>query len=224
MALFHLSAKVIGRAQGRSVVAAAAYRSASALRDARAGTVHDYRGKGGVVHREILAPADAPDWMRDRERLWNAVEAAERRRDAQLAREVELALPRELGPEVQLALVRGFVGQRFVEAGMVADLCVHDAQARGGGAQPHAHVLLTMRVLTAGGFGAKERGWNATSALEGWRAAWAEAVNAALAQAGRAERVDHRTLEAQRMVARRATSRRRGRTSAGRRPSIASPR
>ena len=198
VAIYHLSAKVIGRSQGRSAVAAAAYRSGGRLRDERQGAEHDYSRKRGVAHAEVLAPDDAPDWMRDRERLWNAVEAAERRRDAQLAREVELALPRELGREARLELARGFVRRQFVERGMVADLAVHEGRARDGGAQPHAHVMLTMRVLTTGGFGPKERGWNGPSVLEGWREAWAREANAALERAGRGERIDHRTLEAQR--------------------------
>ena len=198
MAIYHLSAKVIGRSQGRSAVAAAAYRSGGRLRDERQGAEHDYSRKRGVAHAEVLAPDDAPDWMSDRERLWNAVEAAERRRDAQLAREVELALPRELDHEARLELARGFVRRQFVERGMVADLAVHEGRARDGQAQPHAHVMLTMRVLTGEGFGPKQRGWNGPSALEGWREAWAREANAALERAGRGERIDHRTLEAQR--------------------------
>lgn len=86
MAIYHLSAKVISRAGGRSSVAAAAYRTAGRLRDDRQGLEHDYSRKGGVVHSEIIAPENAPDWMRDRDQLWNAVEAVEKRRDAQLAR------------------------------------------------------------------------------------------------------------------------------------------
>ena len=198
MAIYHLSAKVIGRSQGRSAVAAAAYRSGGRLRDERQGAEHDYSRKRGVAHAEVLAPDDAPEWMHDRERLWNAVEAAERRRDAQLAREVELALPRELGHEARLELARGFMRRQFVERGMVADLAVHEGRARDGQMQPHAHVMLTMRVLTGEGFGPKKRGWNGNSVLEGWREAWAREANAALERAGRAERIDHRTLEVQR--------------------------
>ena len=95
MAIYHLSAKVIGRKAGRSSVAAAAYRSGGRLRDERQGIEHDYSRKGGVVHAEILAPETAPDWMRDRDRLWNAVEVVERRRDAQLAREIEVSCEKE---------------------------------------------------------------------------------------------------------------------------------
>ena len=96
MAIYHLSAKIISRAEGRSVVAAAAYRPGMALEDETSGLVHDYTRKRGIEHTEILAPDDAPAWVLDRSRLWNAVEVAEKRSDAQLAREIEIGLPVEL--------------------------------------------------------------------------------------------------------------------------------
>ena len=126
VAIYHLSAKVISRAGGRSSVAAAAYRTAGRLRDDRQGLEHDYSRKGGVVHSEIIAPENAPDWMRDRDQLWNAVEAVEKRRDAQLAREIEVALPRELDRGERLELLRGFVQREFVDRGMIADVAVHE--------------------------------------------------------------------------------------------------
>ena len=210
MAIYHLSAKVIGRKAGRSSVAAAAYRSGRRLRDERQGIEHDYSRKGGVVHAEILAPENAPDWMRDRDRLWNAVEAVERRKDAQLAREIEVALPRELDRSARLELVRGFVGREFVGRGMIADLAIHEGRARDGREQPHAHVMLTMRELTGEGFGNKARDWNAPERLVGWREAWAREANGALERAGRSERIDHRTLEVQRAAARGRADRERG--------------
>ena len=96
MAIYHFSVQVIGRAAGRSAVAAAAYRSASRLRDDRLGRDQDFSAKRGVVHSEVMLPEDAPEQWRDRERLWNDVEAFEVRKDAQLAREMEFAIPREL--------------------------------------------------------------------------------------------------------------------------------
>lgn len=201
MAIYHLSAKVIGRSGGRSSVAAAAYRSGERLRDARQDREHDYTRKGGVVHTEILAPENAPDWMRDRDRLWNAVEAIERRKDAQLAREIEVALPRELDRGGRLELLRGFVQREFVDRGMIADIAVHEVKARDGQSQPHAHVMLTMRELTGDGFGKKDRSWNAPDLLVGWREAWAREANVALERAGRSERIDHRSLDAQRAEA-----------------------
>src|SRR4051795_5600362 len=142
--------------------------------------------------------------MADRERLWNAVEASERRKDARLARETQLALPRELDREAQLALLRGFVGEAKVARGMVADFAVHDVRARDGGRQPHAHVVTTTRAIDATkplGFGGKVRAWDDKAVLLEWREAWADHVNAALERARTPERVDHRTLEAQRQEA-----------------------
>src|SRR4051795_10742941 len=114
VAIYHFSAKVISRSSGRSAVAAAAYRSASALLDEREGRTHDFSQKGDVVHSEILLPEGAPERWADRGVLWNAVEAAEKRKDAQLAREVEFALPRELSREEGIALARDFVQRAFV--------------------------------------------------------------------------------------------------------------
>lgn len=201
MAIYHLSAKVISRAEGRSSVAAAAYRTAGRLRDDRQGLVHDYSRKGGVVHFEIMAPEIVPDWMRDRDQLWNAVEVVEKRRDAQLAREIEVALPRELDRGERLELLREFVQREFVDRGMIADVAVHESKARDGQSQPHAHIMLTMRELTGEGFGKKDRSWNATDLLVGWREAWARDANAALERAGRSERIDHRSLDVQRAEA-----------------------
>lgn len=197
MAIYHLSAKVISRAGGRSSVAAAAYRTAGRLHDDRQGLKHDYSRKGGVVHSEIMVPENAPDWMRDRNQLWNAVEIIEKRRDAQLAREVEVSLPRELDRGQRLKLLRGFIQREFVDRGMIADIAVHEGKARDGFGQPHAHVMLTMRELTGDGFGKKDRTWNAPDLLLGWREAWARDANIALERAGRSERIDHRSLDAQ---------------------------
>lgn len=207
MAIYHLSAKVIGRAGGRSSVAAAAYRTAGRLRDERQGLEHDYSRKSGVVHSEIMAPENAPDWMHDRDQLWNAVEAVEKRRDAQLAREIEVALPRELDRGACLELLRGFVQREFVDRGMIADVAVHEGKARDGQSQPHAHIMLTMRELTGDGFGKKDRSWNASELLMGWRVAWAWEANGALERAGRSERIDHRSLDAQRAEAERQAER-----------------
>ena len=210
MAIYHLSAKVISRAGGRSSVAAAAYRTAGRLRDDRQGLEHDYSRKGGVVHSEIMVPESAPDWMRDRDQLWNAVEAVEKRRDAQLAREIEVALPRELDRGERLELLRGFVQREFVDRGMIADVAVHEGKARDGHGQPHAHVMLTMRELTGEGFGKKDRSWNAPDLLMGWREAWARDANTALERAGRSERIDHRSLDVQRSEAEQQVERARG--------------
>lgn len=201
MAIYHLSAKVISRAGGRSSVAAAAYRTAGRLHDDRQGLEHDYSRKEGVDHCEIMVPENAPDWMRDRNQLWNAVEIVEKRRDAQLAREIEVSLPRELDRDQRLELLRGFIQREFVDRGMIADVAVHEGKARDGLGQPHAHVMLTMREMTGEGFGKKDRSWNAPDLLLGWREAWARDANIALERAGRSERIDHRSLDAQRSEA-----------------------
>lgn len=150
-----------------------------------------------------MAPPNTPEWMLQREALWNAVERVEKRHDAQLCREVQLALPHEIGKAAQLELVRGFVERAFVSNGMVADIAIHASHRKGDRRNEHAHVMLTLREITKAGFGKKDRSWNDRALIGQWREEWAERVNYALARAGRDERVDHRTLEAQRRDAER---------------------
>jgi len=197
MAIYHFSAKVISRAAGSSALAAAAYRSASRLHDERLDRHHDFSNKAGVVHSEVLLPDGAPEHLGDREQLWNAVQAAELRKDAQLAREVEFALPRELDQAEGIRLARDFVTREFVARGMIADLNVHWDIGADGEPKPHAHVMLSLREVGEEGFGAKVRDWNSTSLLAHWREAWADHVNARLAELGIEARIDHRSLEAQ---------------------------
>jgi len=197
MAICHFSAKVISRANGSSALAAAAYRSASRLYDQRLDRNHDFSNKAGVVHSEVVLPDGAREEWRDREKLWNAVEAAEVRKDAQLAREVEFALPRELDQAEGIRLARDFVEREFVKRGMIADLNVHWDIGADGEPKPHAHVMLTMRQVGEQGFGAKVRDWNRIDLLDHWREAWAEHVNGRLAELDIDARVDHRSLEAQ---------------------------
>ena len=116
MAIYHFSAKVISRSTGRSALAAAAYRSASRLHDQRLGRDHDFSNKAGVVHSEVMLPDGAPGRLSDRATLWNAVEVAEKSIDAQLAREIEFAIPRELDQQQGIALAHDFVGDQFVSA------------------------------------------------------------------------------------------------------------
>lgn len=193
MAIYHLSVKIVSRAKGQSAVAAAAYRAGENLYDQRIGQTFDYTRKQGIEHSEILAPERAPEWVHDRERLWNEVEHAERRKDAQLAREIEIALPIELTKDQQIALMRDFAQRSFVSKGMVADFSLHLDNPQ----NPHAHLLLTTRNLTADGFGLKRRDWNAKTELLAWRQQWAEVGNEHLARAGLDLYIDHRTLAAQ---------------------------
>ena len=122
MAIYHFSAKVISRAKGKSATASAAYRSAAKIVDRRTGLIFDYTRKKGVDYSLILTPPLAPAWMKKREELWNKVEEAERRKDSQLAREIEVSIPVELNDKEKLKLVRDFVTEQFVNKGMVADI------------------------------------------------------------------------------------------------------
>lgn len=212
MAIYHLRAKMMCRSKGQSTVAgaayrsgghsvthAAAYRSGERLTDERTGRTFDYGRKHGIVHTEILAPTNAPAWAYDRQTLWNRVEAIEKRKDAQLAREIEISLPRELSSAQRVALVRAFVKEEFVKRGMVADVALHCPKASDNKDQPHAHIMLTLRPVKpdGSGFGNKERAWNEHGLLAHWREQWAVTVNQALADADSVERIDHRTLKAQ---------------------------
>ncbi len=197
MAIYHFSVQVISRATGRSAVAAAAYRAADRLHDERLDRYHDFTNKSGVVHSEILLPEGAPERFSDRERLWNEVEATEKRKDAQLSREVEFSIPREMNQAQGVALAQEFAQAEFVERGMIADLNVHWDIGADGLAKPHAHVMLTMRAVNEQGFGAKERDWNRTELVEQWRERWADHVNTRLAELDIDARIDHRSLEAQ---------------------------
>ena len=197
MAIYHFSAKVISRAAGSSAVASAAYRSAERLHDQRLDRHHDFTNKSGVVHSEVLLPEGAPERLGDRATLWNEVEATELRKDAQLCREVEFAIPREMNQQQGIVLARDFVQAEFVDRGMIADLNVHWDIGADGLAKPHAHVMLTMRSVSEDGFGAKERDWNRTDLLQEWRERWEGHVNERLAELDIDARVDHRSLEAQ---------------------------
>ena len=154
MAIFHCSIKIIGRSKGRSAVACAAYRSGSKLFDEELQKQNDYTNKKGVVYSEVLLPENAPEEYKDREKLWNAVQQIEKQSNAQLAREVEVALPRELTREQQIELVRNYVQEEFVKKGMAADYAIHDT----GDGNPHAHIMLTTRGFKANGqWQAKEK-------------------------------------------------------------------
>ncbi len=194
MAIFHFSAQIIRRSAGRSSVAASAYRACENLLDARTSLRHDYTKKTGGHGAEIIAPDNAPAWMSDRQRLFDEVEKAEVRQDAQLCREINAALPVELTPEQNRELVRGFVRANFTAAGMVADVAFHHLDSQ----NPHTHILLTMRHIEGEGFGKKNRDWNRPELLRQWRGHWAESVNEALATQGHEARIDARSLIDQR--------------------------
>lgn len=152
MAIYHLSSQIIKRAKGRSAVAASAYRAGVKLLDERTGLTHDYSRKAGCNEAIILAPEHAPEWMLTRETLWNGVELKESRKDAQVAREIDIALPVELPPHKMKVLVKDYVKTQFVDSGMIADVAYHHL----GGHNPHCHIMLTMRDIMGNGFGLKK--------------------------------------------------------------------
>lgn len=143
MAIYHLEAKVVSRGAGRSAAAAATYLSCSRIYNDYDGVQHDYTRKQGLVWQQVFLPPQAPPEWQDREKLWNAVEAAEKAKDSRLAREFVVALPIELNQEQQISLIEKFVQEQFVADGMCADAAIHDTD----GHNPHAHILLTVRPL-----------------------------------------------------------------------------
>ncbi|HHS1758330.1 TPA: MobQ family relaxase [Salmonella enterica subsp. enterica serovar Typhimurium] len=193
MAIYHLSMKIISRSSGYSAVASAAYRSGSLMLDERTGLTHDYTRKSGVAEAVILTPATAPAWCTNRAELWNAVEKAERRKNSQLAREIELAIPHELPQDAARETVLAFVRENFVSQGMIADVAFHHMDKT----NPHAHIMLTTRAIGPAGFSGKVRDWNDRTHAETWRASWADHANRALANAGYQEEIDHRSYERQ---------------------------
>ncbi len=221
-AIYHCSIQIISRSRGRSAVAAAAYRSGEKLTNHWDGLTHDYTRKGGVIHTEILLPLRAPPEYTDRSTLWNAVEQVEKNSKAQLAREINVALPVELPREQQIELIREYCRDNFVSAGMCADFAIHDTD----GSNPHAHIMLTMRPFKDNGkwddkqkkvYRLDENGqkiydpvkrqydcesvpttdWNEHTKSEDWRSSWANLTNHYLEQNGIKVRVDHRSYKRQ---------------------------
>ena len=221
MAIYHLCIKIISRGKGKSVVAASAYRSGEKIKNEYDGIVHDFTRKGGIAHTEILLPQNAPQAFLDRGTLWNSVEKIEKSKNSQLAREIEIALPKELNREKQIELVREYVKDNFVDVGMCADIALHDKND----GNPHAHILLTMRPLNEDTtWGAKSKkeyildengekvklkngnyktrkinttDWNEQDKAEEWRKAWADITNKYLKENSIQEKVDHRSYQRQ---------------------------
>lgn len=197
MAIFHLHVKNISRGDGRSAVAAAAYRAGETLPNEAEERESNFGGRRSVIHAEILAPAEAPAWMRDRAALWNGAEAMERRKDARLAKEIECSLPRELARGDWIALARDLAAP-YVATGLVADLAIHED---GRGVNPHLHLMLTTRPASPAGFSAKKaREADGKAFVTDARARWAQLVNAALAKAGAGGRIDARSHAARGII------------------------
>ena len=221
MAIYHLCIKIISRGKGKSAVAASAYRSGEKIKNEYDGIVHDFTRKGGIAHTEILLPQNAPQEFSDRGTLWNSVEKIEKSKNSQLAREIEVALPKELDREKQINLVREYVKENFVKVGMCADIALHDKND----GNPHCHILLTMRPLNEDKtWGAKSKkeyildengekvklkngnyktrkinttDWNEQDKAEEWRKAWADITNKYLEENSIQDKIDHRSYQRQ---------------------------
>jgi ATP-dependent exoDNAse (exonuclease V) alpha subunit len=213
VAIYHYSHKPVSRAQGRSAVAAAAYRAADRLHDQSVGQTFDYSRRHGVVHTEIVLPSQAVkrdiQWPRNRQALWNAAEAAEKRKDARVAREHEVALPNELTKAQQIVLLREFSSEIANRYNVAVDFALHHPHREGDQRNDHAHIFATTREITPTGLGAKasielsdtdrfKRGLpSGRHEITAMRARWGEIVNEHLKQHKIEARIDHRTLEAQ---------------------------
>jgi Ti-type conjugative transfer relaxase TraA len=206
LAIYHCSMKPIARSGGRSAVAAAAYRTATMMLNERDGLVHDFTRKKGVEHAEIVLPEGVEaDWALNRSRLWNAVEHAEKRRDARVAREFEIALPHEMSEEQRLELTRDFARDLANRYGAAVDFAIHQPHTEGDVRNFHAHVLMTTRTVGPDGLGEKtlierENKWllnhnqpTSHMQLRDIRQAWENHANRQLVRAGLDVRIDHRS-------------------------------
>jgi MobA/MobL family len=201
LAIFHLSVKAISRSDGRSATAAAAYRAGCKITDERTGNVHDYTRKTGIQSTDIVLPDGSPEWAKDREKLWNAAELAEKRKDACVAREYEVALPCELSPEQRRFLALEFAKDMANREGCAVDVAIHAPDKEGDNRNYHAHILRTTRKVGPHGLGDKldteKAGRKRTEDLQAVRVAWANLVNEHLDVRGFPANVDHRSLKAQ---------------------------
>ena len=226
MALFHFTVTQTKRSKGQSAIASAAYRSGEKLYSENYGEYSDYTRKRGVICSDILLPPHAPKEYADRQTLWNAVEKAERGKNAQLAYSFEISLQNEFSLEENIALAREFLFREFVSRGMTVDVSFHEKECEDGGTpNPHFHFLCPIRPMEQDGtWGIKQRreyvldeegnrirdangkyvfnavpttDWGSPETLEHWREAWAEMCNAKFAEKGLDVRIDHRSYERQ---------------------------
>ena len=221
IAIYSLNINIISKGKGKSAVAAAAYRAGEKITNEHDGEIHDYTKKKGIIATEIQLPENAPEEFYDRAVLWNSVEKSERAKNAQLCREIRLALPNEFDADQNEYLVHEYVRQNFVSRGMCADIALHDK----GDGNPHAHILLTMRPIEKdGSWGAKSKmeyildedgerqklpsgryktrkinttDWDSRDNAELWRKNWADILNKHLEHFSHETRVDHRSYERQ---------------------------
>jgi Ti-type conjugative transfer relaxase TraA len=206
LAIYHLSVKPISRASGRSSVAAAAYRAGESLTNERDGLTHDFTRRRGVEHAEIvIASGSEAEWALDRSALWNAAEDSEKRKDARVAREFEIALPHELSAAQRLALTREFAQGLADKHGTAVDFAIHAPHGETDSRNFHAHLMMTTRVLAPDGLGDKthlerENKWLAGQGLPltqvqlvEIRQAWEQVANAHLARAELDQKIDSRS-------------------------------
>lgn len=213
MAFFYMHISSVSRGAGRRATAAAAYRSGERIRDERTGTLHNYAQRQDVLHTEIFLPEQFAglemSWARNRERLWNTAEHAEKRHNARVAREFQVTLPVELTAIERVALARTFAREVAERYRVAVDLAVHAPRAEGDPRNFHAHLLVTTREVSPAGLGGKaglDIPWSdrikrqlpdIRQEFVNVRERWAIVTNEALARANVAARVDHRSLAAQ---------------------------
>ena len=197
MGIYHLHFKYISRKRGQSSVASAAYRRATRMRDERLGKNFNFLHKDEVVHSKLLIPENSPAWLKEihalpqhvnSERLWNVVEKTEKRKDAKLCYEMDVALPNEFSLDQAINLIDEFVENAFIKRGMVADYSIHFKAGN-----HHAHILLSPRELTADGFGNKVDAWKQKNAIYTWREQFANCTNKHLEKHGIDYRVSHKS-------------------------------
>ncbi|EKN3469701.1 MobQ family relaxase [Yersinia enterocolitica] len=194
MAIFHLEFKIVKRSEGMSSCRKAAYHARCKITDDRTGNTYDFSHRIDLFHHQILAPVSTPAHIIESSTtLWNEVERVERQKDGQTARYFDVAIPCELSNEDKIKLVVEYCQKNFVDKGMIADIAFHDLDSQ----NPHAHVTLTLKPITADGFGKKDRSWNEKKNVTKWRESWAVIANHYLAAAGSNERIDHRSIEIQ---------------------------
>ena len=185
--------KNIGRSEGRSAIAAAAYRSGSVLVDEATGEVYNYSKKQGVDVTEIITPDDAPFWVKDRSVLWNAVQQQNTRKNSRYCKEINIAISRSLSNKTKVKLVRDFVTQEIVNRfGLVCDVCWHDLDSH----NPHVHLMIPLRRAESSGFGERIKSIDNRKTVCELRAAWANHANRYLSAVGERE-IDERSYKAQ---------------------------
>lgn len=194
MAIFHLDFKIVKRSEGMSSCSKAAYHNRSTITDDRTRNTYDFSHRTDLSHHQILAPASAPSHVIESSTtLRNEVERVERQKDGQIARYFDVAIPCELNNADKIKLVVEYCQKNFIDKGMFADIAFHDLD----GKNPHAHVMLTLKPITAEGFTKKERNWNEKKNVLLWREALSALTNSYLEASGASERIDHRSIDAQ---------------------------